>query len=164
MHIGEAEVAALEAIRQFRVIEAEQVQQRRVQVVDVDLVLRGVEAEFVGFAKREAGFDPAGSFLIARQRRHVGDLGEDVAQILGAATLGAGFDVFPDFPGGELCGEGESHDLIEADPFTGRGVRSERGQIIRDLGLNRFHQFCRIIAKNSRGASRLTPSARAGSK
>ena len=39
MHIGQPEVAALEAVGQLRVIEAEQVQNRRVQVVDVDRVL-----------------------------------------------------------------------------------------------------------------------------
>ena len=39
VHVGQPEVAALEPERQLRVIEAEQVQDRRVQVVDVDLVL-----------------------------------------------------------------------------------------------------------------------------
>ena len=50
MHVGEPEVAALEAEGQFGVIEAKQMQQRRVQVVDVYLVHGGVETEFVGFA------------------------------------------------------------------------------------------------------------------
>ena len=48
--VGEAEVAALEAVGQLRVIEAEEVQHRGVQVVDVDRVLDGVVAEFVGAA------------------------------------------------------------------------------------------------------------------
>ena len=48
--VGQAEVAALEAVGQPRVVEAEQVQDRGVQVVDVDLVLDGVEAEVVGLA------------------------------------------------------------------------------------------------------------------
>ena len=47
VHICQAEVAALETIREFRVIETEQVENRRVQVVDVDFVLRHVEAEVV---------------------------------------------------------------------------------------------------------------------
>jgi hypothetical protein len=34
VHVGQAEVAALEAVRQARVVEAEQAQDRRVQVVD----------------------------------------------------------------------------------------------------------------------------------
>src|SRR5206468_3210229 len=49
-HIGEAEVAAGVAVSQLLVIEAEQVQQGRVQVVHVDLVLHGVVAELVGGA------------------------------------------------------------------------------------------------------------------
>ena len=48
--IGEAEVAALKTIRQPGVVEPEQVQQRGVQIVDVDPVLNGVEPEFVGLA------------------------------------------------------------------------------------------------------------------
>src|SRR5689334_18730515 len=55
LHIRQTEVAALETVGELRVIEAEQVQQRRVQVVDVDFVFRGVEAEVVGLAEREAG-------------------------------------------------------------------------------------------------------------
>ena len=39
MHVGQPEVAALEAVGQPLVVEAEQVQDRGVQVVDVDLVL-----------------------------------------------------------------------------------------------------------------------------
>ena len=50
MHVGEAEVAALEAVGELGVVEAEQVQDGGVEVVDVDLVLDGVEAEFVGLA------------------------------------------------------------------------------------------------------------------
>ena len=47
MDVGEAEVAALEAVGQLGVVEAEQVQERGVQVVDMDLVVGGVEAEIV---------------------------------------------------------------------------------------------------------------------
>ena len=58
-HVGQAEVAALEAVGQPRVVEAEQVQHRGVQVVDVDPVLDDVEAEVVGLAERDARLDPA---------------------------------------------------------------------------------------------------------
>ena len=51
---GELGVEALELERQPLVVEAEQVQDRGVQVVDVDAVLRGVEAELVALAEREA--------------------------------------------------------------------------------------------------------------
>src|SRR5579884_4364314 len=54
MHVRQAEVAALEAVGQLRVIEAQQMQEGRVQVVDVDLVLDHVEAEVVGLAQRQA--------------------------------------------------------------------------------------------------------------
>ena len=45
MHVGEAEVAAGVAVGEAFVIEAEELQERGVQVVDVDLVLDGLEAE-----------------------------------------------------------------------------------------------------------------------
>ena len=57
--VGEAEVAALEAVGELRVVEAQQVQQRGVQIVDVDAVFDDVEAEVVGSAEREARLDAA---------------------------------------------------------------------------------------------------------
>ena len=48
VHVGQAEVAALEAVGQPGVVEAQQVQDRGVQVVDVDAIFDGVEAELVG--------------------------------------------------------------------------------------------------------------------
>ena len=50
VHVGQAEVAALEAVGQLRVVDAEQVQDRGVQVVDVDGVVDDVVAEVVGLA------------------------------------------------------------------------------------------------------------------
>ena len=49
-HVGQAVVAAGVAVGQPLVVEAQQVQDRRVQVVDVDLVLDRVPAELVGRA------------------------------------------------------------------------------------------------------------------
>ena len=49
-NVGQAVVAALEAEGQAFVVEAEQVQDRGLQVVDVDLVLGDREAELVGLA------------------------------------------------------------------------------------------------------------------
>ena len=43
MHVGQAEIAALEAVGQLGVVEAEQVQDRGVQVVGVDFVGRRVD-------------------------------------------------------------------------------------------------------------------------
>src|SRR5688500_14704772 len=48
--VGETEVTTLETVRQLLVIEPELVQDRGVEVVDVDLVPSDVEAEFVGLA------------------------------------------------------------------------------------------------------------------
>ena len=50
MHVGQAEVAALEAVRQLGVVQAQLVQDRRLQVVDVDRVLDHVVADLVGLA------------------------------------------------------------------------------------------------------------------
>lgn len=52
MHIGEAEIAALKTVRELQMIEAEEVQNGRVEIVHVDFVLRRVEAKFVRFAER----------------------------------------------------------------------------------------------------------------
>ena len=59
MHVRQPEVAALETIRELRVIKAEQVENRRVQFLDVDYVLRHVEAEVVGLAERDAALHTA---------------------------------------------------------------------------------------------------------
>ena len=50
MHIGQPEVAARVAIGQSLMIEAEQVQDGRLQIVDVDLLLDRLKAELVGRA------------------------------------------------------------------------------------------------------------------
>ena len=53
-HVGQAKIAAVEAIGQLRVIHAQQVQDRGVQIVDADAIDRGLEADFVGFAVMRA--------------------------------------------------------------------------------------------------------------
>ena len=59
VNIGEPEVTPLKSVGEFGVIEAEKVHDGRVQIMNVDFVLGGVEAEFVGFAHGEAGLDAA---------------------------------------------------------------------------------------------------------
>ena len=59
MHIGQPEVAPGVAVRQLRVVEAEQVQDRRVQIMHVDLLLDGLVAELVGGAINRAALDAA---------------------------------------------------------------------------------------------------------
>ena len=59
MHVGQTEIAALEFVGQAFVVDAEQVQYRGLEVVDVDGVDGRVVGEVVGFAETEAGFDAA---------------------------------------------------------------------------------------------------------
>ncbi len=48
MHVGQAEVAAAVAVGEPFVVHTEEVENRGVEVVDVDLILNGHEAELVG--------------------------------------------------------------------------------------------------------------------
>src|SRR5687768_15520321 len=50
VHVGQAEPAALELVGQTFVVDAEDAQDRRLEVVHVDAVGRDVVAELVGFA------------------------------------------------------------------------------------------------------------------
>ena len=59
MHVRQTKIAALKTVGQLGVVEAEQVQDRGVQVVDVDFVGGRVEAELVGLAERGAGLHAA---------------------------------------------------------------------------------------------------------
>ena len=59
VHVGQAVVAALVLEGQPGVVDAQAVQDRGVQVVDVDRVLDDVVAEVVGLAVGDAGLDPA---------------------------------------------------------------------------------------------------------
>ncbi len=79
------------------------------------------------------------SEFVARQGRHVGDAVEDFAKVIGIAAAGAGFHVVAHFPGAELRGEGQRDNLIERGfRFDGR-LGGQIGEVVRDLGLNRFH-------------------------
>ena len=59
MHVGQPHVAAAEAERDALVVEAQQVQHRGVQVVDLELVLDDLVAVLVGLAVDRAAFDAA---------------------------------------------------------------------------------------------------------
>jgi hypothetical protein len=50
VHIGESKIASSVAVREARVIEAELMQDGRMQIVYVDFVLDCLESEFVGDA------------------------------------------------------------------------------------------------------------------
>ena len=60
MHVGEPKLAALVAVGQRFVIDAAEVQDGGLHVVDVDGVLRQVPGEVVGLAKGRAALHSAG--------------------------------------------------------------------------------------------------------
>ena len=57
MHIGQPEVSPGVSVREPRVIEAEQVQDRGMQVVDVHRVFDGLVAELIGGTVDDAPLD-----------------------------------------------------------------------------------------------------------
>ncbi len=57
--VGEAVVAAVVAVGEFFVIEAEEVEEGGVEVIHVDFVFDGFVAELIGGAVVDAGFDAA---------------------------------------------------------------------------------------------------------
>src|SRR5947209_17985107 len=59
MYIRQPEISSLKAVRQPLVIQAEQVKNRRLEVVDMHGILGDVEAEIVCRAVDQAGFDAA---------------------------------------------------------------------------------------------------------
>lgn len=59
MYVSEPKITALEPIGQLRVVEAEQVQDRGVQVVNVDRVFRRVPADLVARPDHLAAPPPA---------------------------------------------------------------------------------------------------------
>src|SRR5262249_32264088 len=79
VNVGQTEIAPLKTISQFLVIESEQLQDRRVQIVNVYPVLDGVETELVSLTDRDAGFDPT-----ARQPHREG-VRMMVAAVVGSA-------------------------------------------------------------------------------
>ena len=58
MHVGEAEVAALETVGEPFVVEAELMQQRGVQVVDVDGIAHHADPSSSVWPKISPGFVP----------------------------------------------------------------------------------------------------------
>jgi len=50
MHVGQSEISASMAVGKFFVVEAHQVEDRGVEIMDVDRFLGGFPAEFVGGA------------------------------------------------------------------------------------------------------------------
>src|SRR4029453_9876505 len=59
VHVGETETASLVAIGQPFMVDAQQVQQRSLKIVDVHPVFHDVVAEFASFAVEGARLDPS---------------------------------------------------------------------------------------------------------
>ena len=59
MHIRQAELAALEAIGEAFVIDAEAMENRGLEVVDVHGILQGIEAEIIRATESHTGLDTA---------------------------------------------------------------------------------------------------------
>ncbi len=83
--VGEAEVAALEAVGEFLVVEAEEMKDRRLEIVDMDGVFGDVEPEVIGRADGLTGLDTATG------HPHAEGLGVMIAATT-AAEGGTGFD------------------------------------------------------------------------
>src|SRR5262245_55013443 len=59
VHVSEPVIAPLEAVREARMVETQEVQESRMQVMDMDRVRSDVETQLVGLAVRVAGPDAA---------------------------------------------------------------------------------------------------------
>src|SRR3954468_10987224 len=84
LDVGQAEVAAGVAIGQLGVVEAEQVEHGRVQVMHMDLALDGLDAELIRGAVDVAALDTATS----QPDRET--LGVVIAALLGSSAVVAG--------------------------------------------------------------------------
>ena len=58
-HVGQAVVTTLKSIGQLCVVQTEEVQNRGVQIVNMNFVFDGVKPELIGFAVPDAWFDAA---------------------------------------------------------------------------------------------------------
>ena len=90
-HVGQAEVSAVVAVGQLGVVQANQVQDRGVQVVDAHAVGHGLEADVVGRAVGHAAADacpghPHGEGVGGRVVPSLGD--RDQFRFVGAGTSG----------------------------------------------------------------------------
>ena len=68
LDIGQAEVAALVAVGQARVVDPQEVEDGGVQVVDVDRVLDDVVGEVVGLAVGDPRLMPPPAIQMVKQR------------------------------------------------------------------------------------------------
>ena len=61
LHAGEFEIQSLESVGEMFVVDAEEVQDGGVEIIDVNWIPGDVVTEIVGFAPGHAGFDAAAS-------------------------------------------------------------------------------------------------------
>src|SRR5262249_50964623 len=102
MHVRQPIIPPLEPERQFLVVEAEQVQDRRLQVVNVDLVAGHGEAQLVALAVGVAAFDAG-----ARQEERIA-----VGIVVAAKELAGRSAAFAERGATELAAQDEER-LVE---------------------------------------------------
>ena len=85
MHVGQAVVAALQAECQARMVDAQTVQNGRVQIVNVDRILDDVVAEIIRLAVDQARPDAAAQ---CDRRKSYSDVCATAKQRPGADTSG----------------------------------------------------------------------------
>ena len=89
MDVGKAVVSAVVPEREAFVVEAELVEDRRVKVVHVDLVLHGEVPELVGLAVGEAGFETTAGEQNGETRRVMVAAGAVLLRVRCAPELAA---------------------------------------------------------------------------
>ena len=115
--VGEAVVAALEAVRQLRVVEPEAVHERRLQVVDVDHVLRHLEPEVVALADSRFLFcdNDISDALFEMRLTKTGALS---GRLIRHEISGVSPRYFDDFESMAIIGGGEQYRIVIATSFS----------------------------------------------
>ena len=125
MHVRQPKIAALVAICQLRVIEAHQLQDRRLKVVDVDRLFGGIEAHLVRCAVRHSGLQ-AGAGHEERVAMRV---------MVAADVVAGGGAAFAERRAAELGGPDHQRVLEHASIF----------QILDQRGDGAIHLFAAVI-------------------
>ena len=121
--------------RQFRVIEAEQMENRRVQVVDVHFVFDDMKSEFISFSKGDAGFDSA-----SREPHRKG------LRVMIAAEFAAGIGIALDHRSAAELTAPEDERIVEQPALFEVLYQGGTGAIgVGGLFLNAFEDFAVMI-------------------
>jgi len=114
--IGESEVTALEPIGELRVVDAQSVEERGVEVVDVDRVFHDVVTVIVGFPVHVTGFDSGTGDPIGEATSVV------VATVVGLGQLALAIDGAAELSAPDHEGILEKSPLLEVSNECGAGL------------------------------------------